>query len=185
MLNRFNELPYRNAVIIVTASFLSLIFIGLCMSIYLSREPRDTDEASVIKFEYCGEDPQALCVLSFGRDGSGDAIINFHVPDKKFPDFYLIIKKAGEENRYECVRNTEIPTSVFCSGAPLSLKQTIEIDLHASSDDELLASGRFLLQAFLVSTPNVTSTNDITDEATEVVEPTSTSTEVPTVYPYP
>src|SRR5436190_22587472 len=101
MLNRFNELPFKNAVIIVTASFVGFIFILFCvLTSFLRRTNDAADENSIIKFEYCGETPQELCVLSFGHDGSGDTIINFFVPDKKFQDFYLIVKKAGQESRY-------------------------------------------------------------------------------------
>src|SRR5690349_6588100 len=153
MLNRFNELPYKNAIIIVTGSFAAFIFIVLCILIpFLRNAGNAADEDAIIKFEYCGDSPKELCVLSFGHDGSGDTIINFFVPDKKFPDFYLIVKKAGQQSRYECIRNTEIKTSVLCRGAALSLKQTVEINIFASNSHELLATGRFLLEAFLIST---------------------------------
>jgi hypothetical protein len=198
MLSRFEALPLKNR-IIVAATIGMMIFLipVLLVTFSLRRANALITPIPPIKFEYCEAEPDALCILSFGRDGSGDTIINFYVPDKKFPDFYLIIKKEGTESRYECIRNEQIKTSVFCSGEALSLKKTVQIDIHAMEDDRLLATGTFLLQAFLVSTPlpgnetavttlkkpSATIPSEVTETSTPKVSQTSYPN--PTSYPYP
>ncbi len=190
MLSRFEELAPRNKIILAMTAGVVLFLIPLLLFTSILRR---TNTAGVptpaIKFEYCEAEPDALCILSFGRDGAGDAIINFFVPNKKFPDFYLIIKKAGTQSRYECTRNKQIKTSVYCIGDPLSLKQTIQIDIHANEDDRLLATGTFFLEAFLVSTPfaSGSGTPSTPREPSETLESTETPTlEISeTTYPNP
>jgi len=198
MLSRFDALSLKSRLIVAITIGMILFSIPLLLFVFLVRRAAMpvTPAADPIEFAYCEAEPDALCILSFGRDGAGDAIINFFVPDKKFPGFYLIIIKAGEESRYECRRNSQIKTSVFCSGEPLSLKQTIQIDIHANEDDRLLATGTFLLEAFLVSTPMAADSGTAAptlEESAVTLEITETSTpEVsetaypnPTAYPYP
>jgi hypothetical protein len=179
MLSRFEELTLRSRIILAMTVGVILLLIPALLFTFILRSTRTTSTPTPpIKFEYCEAEPDALCILSFGRDGAGQAIINFFVPEKKFPDFYLIIKKAGTASRYECIRNKQIKTSVFCSGEALSLKQTIQVDIHANDDDRLLATGTFLLEAFLVSTPLAVSSGTVTtlEEPTETMEIMETST---------
>lgn len=198
MLSRFDTLPLKNRLIVAITIGMILFSIPLLLFVFLVRRAAtpNTPVADPIEFAYCEAEPDALCILSFGRDGAGDAIINFFVPDKKFPSFYLIIKKAGAESRYECRRNSKIKTSVFCSGEPLSLRQTIQIDIHAKDDDRLLATGTFLLEAFLVSTSMAADSGTavptleqpaVTLESTETSTPEISETSYPnlTAYPYP
>lgn len=183
---------------ITSASLLILFLIPvIAITSILRKTSAPSEKASPIQFEYCGASLKELCILSFGRDGAGQAIINFHVPDRKFPAFYLIVKNAGAENRYECKKNAEIKTSVFCSGEPLSLRQTVEISLLANEDDRLLATGTFFIEAFLVSTQGTqapltegvrkataTPTISATEAATEA--PIASDTVTPdSAYPYP
>jgi hypothetical protein len=200
MLSRFEALPLNIRIIVAITIGMSIFLIPVLLVTFSLRHANALiTPIPPIKFEYCEADPDALCILSFGRDGSGDTIINFYVADKKFPDFYLLIKKAGTESRYECIRNNQIKTSVFCSGDALSLKQTIQIDIHANDDDRLLATGTFLLEAFLVSTPFASGTGTDTADVSTLEEPSATledtetstpevsetSTPNLTSYPYP
>jgi hypothetical protein len=179
MLSRFEALPLKIRIIVAITIGMSIFLIPVLLVTFSLRYTNALiTPIPPIKFEYCEADPDALCILSFGRDGSGDAIINFFVPDKKFPNFYLLIKKAVTESRYECIQNNQIKTSVFCSGDALSLKQTIQIDIHANDDDRLLATDTFLLEAFLVSTPfaSGTGTDTALQEPSATMEDTETST---------
>jgi hypothetical protein len=194
MLSRFEELTLRNRIILAMMVGVILLLIPALLFTFILRSTRTTSTPTPpVKFEYCEAEPDALCILSFGRDGAGQAIINFFVPDKKFPDFYLIIKKAGAESRYECIRNKQIKTSVFCSGEALSLQQTIQVDIHANDDGRLLATGTFLLEAFLISTPVVDGTGTAagtlqepaTTRETETSTPEVSETLYPDPYPYP
>jgi hypothetical protein len=179
MLNRVKALPLKFKVMMAATSFLILFLIPCLIFAFLSRDTdSSTKISSLIEFEYCGATPTELCVLSFGRDSTGDTIINFFVPDT-LPDFYLVIKKAGTENRYECTRNQEITTSVFCSGEPLSLKQTIEINLFANESNQQLAKGTFFIEAFLVITQNTPGTPVTSLQGTGSPSPSPTATPTP------
>jgi hypothetical protein len=105
----------------------------------------------ILKISYCGADPEALCVLSFGRDLDEHMIINLFVPDRKFPEFYLKIKRAAAESIYMCVKNSEVPTSVYCSGELIGLQEKMEINLISKEDDHLMAAGKLTLLAVLLS----------------------------------
>lgn len=120
-------------------------------------------------FEYCGARLTELCVVSFGRDALGNGIVNLHVPQMRYPTFYLNIVRRSGEDRFDCVLNKNVKTSVYCSGAPLILGEGLEIQIHASLDDRLLAQGTFTLTAFLVPTP-------VVEEAQETESTRSTST---------
>jgi hypothetical protein len=202
--------PSKNKVMIAMAGILICLIPVIALSLLLQGRDAPANEPSAGAFEYCGAAPSELCVLSFGRDGAGDAIINFFVPNKNFPEFYLVVKKAGTESRYECQKSTEIKTSVFCSGEPLSLQQTIEVHMLAEDDEHVLTTGNFFIEAILVSAqdPQVSqlagaeagispesfsmeqaltpgqnpppSTNSITGK----ISPTATATFEPS-YPYP
>jgi hypothetical protein len=113
-----------------------------------------TAEATVeppLSFGYCGAELTELCILSFGRDADGNAIINFFVPERDFPDFYLKISRFNGESVYVCVRSEEVPTSVICMGDVINLNERIEISIMSIEDYRLLARGRFTLTAILIS----------------------------------
>jgi hypothetical protein len=167
MLNRFKSLPFKSRIMLAMTGALILCSIPVIGLTLLLRQNNTAQPTDPIQFEYCGSTPTELCVLSFGRDGAGNALINFFVPNKKFPGFYLIVRKAGLEYRYVCQASSEIKTSVFCMGEPLSLKQTIQMDLFAQEDDGLLASGSFFIEAFLVSAQNFQSTPGTEDSTLE------------------
>jgi hypothetical protein len=167
MLNRFKSLPLKNRILFAITGVLILCSIPVIGLTLLLRQNDTAQPTDPIQFEYCGSTPTELCILSFGRDGAGNALINFFVPGKKFPGFYLIVRKAGLEYRYECQASSEIKTSVFCMGEPLSLKQTIQVDLFAQENDGLLASGSFFIEAFLVSAQNFQSTPGTEDSTLE------------------
>jgi hypothetical protein len=204
MLNGLKTLSFKKIMLAVTGGLiLTLIPVIMLAFLILRKADVSSDQAALIEFEYCGASPAELCILSFGRDGAGNALINFFVPNKKFPGFYLLVKKAGPEDRYECRKSSEIKTSVFCTGGPLSLRQTIEVNLLAEEDDQLLATGSFFIEAFLVAAQNAQVLPETTDQtadpfsleqglpaatnpATGKISPTVTPTVTPSSsYPYP
>ncbi|MCQ3935883.1 MAG: hypothetical protein DPW18_02430 [Chloroflexi bacterium] len=107
--------------------------------------------AEPVFFAYCGADLEDLCVLSFGRDGDGNTIVNLFVPEKKFPAFYLLVERVTGESRYECDKNDDVPTIVWCIGASINLDERIEIRILSKKDDRLLAKGRFTVTAVLIA----------------------------------
>ncbi len=109
-----------------------------------------TAEEPVLKIRYCGAEPEELCVLSFGRDAEEKFVVNLFVPEGDFPQFYVKIERAAGEGVYECVRNEEVQTSVYCLGDMVGLLEKMEVNLYSLEDDHLFAAGSFTLEAVLV-----------------------------------
>ena len=164
--------------ITVVAAIFMVLLCGIVVVFILSsrRASLNAEQVPPVKFSYCEAEPKELCILSFERGGPQNSFINFFVADRKFQDFYLIVKTEGKENRYECASNLKARTNVVCSGAPLSLKQTIEVNIFASENNQLLGTGVFFIEAFLISTSDTQPTGTAAIEPTPTEEPTETST---------
>ena len=177
MLKKSYEWTTLKKVITVTAVFM-VLFCGIIVMLILSsrRTNLNAEQDPPVKFSYCEAEPKELCILSFERGGPQNSFINFFVADRKFQDFYLIVKTEGRENRYECASNLKVRTNVVCSGAPLSLKQTIEINIFSSENNDLIGTGVFFIEAFLVSASEAQPTGTATIEPTFTDEPTETPT---------
>ncbi len=177
MLNRYYEWPASRKIILAITGIVILFSVIFTILILSKKTDTANSQNPATKLEYCETNPKDLCILSFGRGGPESSVINFFVPNQDFPYFYLTIKKAGTESRYTCIHNSEIRTSVLCSGDPLSLKQTIEINILASEDDRVLATGTFFIEAFLVSTLDFQAPGTVSVEAQP--SPTTQRTRTP------
>ncbi len=109
----------------------------------------------VLKIGYCGAEPEELCILSFGRDVDENMVVNIFVPDRKLPAFYLKIKKAAGESVYECEKDKEVRTNVFCYGDMVNLQERMEVSLFSKKEEQLIAVGAFTLKAILLSEPSL------------------------------
>lgn len=116
----------------------------------LSSEP-----VPVIKMGYCGAVSEGVCILSFGRDLEGNMVISLFVPDRDFPEFYLQVKRAAVDGRYECYKNGEVPTNVYCVGDPIALQEKMEVTLVSIEDEQVLAAGNFILESVRLSPTQV------------------------------
>ncbi len=169
---------------------LALLIVTACAFLLSDgQRPLELPTETVPAFGYCGAEPQELCILSFGRDANGNAIINFFVPQRDFPDFYLRIRRSTGESVYVCLKNEETPTSVLCMGDVLNLNERLEIDVRAVEDYRLLARGTFTLKAIRIlgwSSP-MPPLPDATAAAGSATPPPAASTATPSVsYPsYP
>jgi hypothetical protein len=179
---------------------LVLLVVTACASLFSGgQDPLETPAEPIPSFGYCGAELRELCILSFGRDANGNAIVNFFVPQRDFPDFYLRIRRLHGESVYVCVKNEETPTSVLCMGDVLHLNERVEIDVMAVEDFRLLARGTFTLKAILISPQGWGSPTPATQTPAPAAgtgtpspqhtgtPPTATSTSTPSVsYPsYP
>ncbi len=144
----------------------------------LQKAASEFDFAPVLKIGYCGAEPEELCVLSFGRDVDENMVVTVFVPDRKFPAFYLKIGRAVGENVYECEKDKEVRTYVFCYGDMVNLQERMEVSLFSLEDDHVLAVGQFTLKALLISEPSFAKESDGTSTPELVVDETPTSTEV-------
>ncbi len=127
-----------------------IVLLALTAGLLLRRALSQKNDP-VIKLGYCGPDPAELCILSFGRDQQDNMIVSLFVPEKDFPDFYVKVKRAAGENKYDCHRNKTLPVNVYCLGPGIGLQERMEISLFAVEDDRLLAEGKMSLQAVLLS----------------------------------
>lgn len=121
----------------------------------LQKAASKVDVEPVLKIGYCGTEPDELCILSFGRDVDENMVVNIFSPNRKFPEFYVKIKRAVGESVYECETDKEIRTNVFCYGDLANLQERMEVRLFAKEDERLLAMGDFTLKALLISEPSV------------------------------
>ena len=143
----------RKSILLVLAGILLLALLALTWRIIsLQKEASEIVAEKVLKLRYCGANPDELCILSFGRDAEENLAVSLFVPDRKFPDFYLKIKRITGESIYECEKNKEVSTSVFCYGEMVNLQEKMEVSLLAEKDDRLLAAGNLTLNAILLST---------------------------------
>jgi hypothetical protein len=132
-----------------------ILFIGIpiCIASILffnsQRTPQST-ATPTLNITYCGANPQEICIYSFGRDGTGDTIINLFLP-KDFPNFYLKINKTSGEAIYECKKNKDIETNAYCIGEALLLGEQIEITIFSLDGDIPIAFGKFAITAILIS----------------------------------
>lgn len=165
---------------VIVLGCLFLLIGGSGWTIYrLLKVPSPTVEPKT--FGYCGVNVKELCVVSFGQDVFGDTIINLYVPAMEYGDFYLKVIRRDTENEYECVRNKDFKTSVYCTGASINLGEGFGIQILSKKDGSLLAQGNFTLTAYLVTTPfevaTQTSKSGTASEApTSTVETRSTPT---------
>ncbi|MBK8781570.1 MAG: hypothetical protein IPO22_07135 [Anaerolineales bacterium] len=142
----------RKSILLVFAGIFSLALLLLAWRIVsLQKAASEAVSEPVLKISYCGAEPEELCVLSFGRDVDENMVVNIFVPDRKFPDFYLKIKRTAGESVYECEKDKEVPTNVYCYGDMVNLQERMEISLFAREDERLIAAGDFTLKAILIS----------------------------------
>ena len=150
----FSKLTSNQKALLIVSGV--ILFIGLAITsvivLIINLQPaEETVTEPPLNIEYCGVRLEQICVLSFGRDASGDTIINLFVPSDQFPDFYLKINKLSGEALYECEKNEDVETSVYCAGQALNLGEQIEITLISKDDDIPFAAGKFILTAILIS----------------------------------
>jgi hypothetical protein len=183
----------KSVLLLVGLTVLAVLVFVVWGVLFIEQAQSEPATESPLKFEYCGSELRELCLLSFGRDADGNAIINFFVPERDFPDFYLKISRYNGESVYVCVKSEEVPTSVICMGDVINLNERIEISIMSTEDYRLLARGTFTLMAILISSQAGISVPVFPTQATsgpllpvgtnESITPTPTS---PVSYPsYP
>jgi hypothetical protein len=148
-----SKLTSNQKALLGISGFILLIGIPICIASILFLNSQRTSQPTptpILNITYCGANPQEICVYSFGRDGTGDTIINLFLP-KDFPDFYLKINKTSGEARYECEKNDDVQTSAYCIGEAILLGEQIEITIFSLDEDIPIAFGKFAVTAILIS----------------------------------
>ena len=169
--------------LLIIATLGGIFIVCFAFSLWILFKPGDVPAAAIpepIRLEYCGAELETLCILSFGRDGDGNSIINLFVPKRKFPAFYLKVSRVTGESISKCNSYEEIPTTVYCVGEPINLDERIEISILSKADDALLATGRFTMTAVLIAADEAVTSQP---SATEPKSISGTKTRTPTPTP--
>lgn len=148
---KFSE---KFAKILVAGVALAFAVLACVLIWVFVRGNTNKDEAAEppVTVAYCGAELDQLCILSFGRDAQGDALINLFVPEDEYPDFYLKVGRSTGEVWFDCVKLEEVPTSVYCLGPALVLGERLQVELVAQEDNSrVLAAGTFTVRAILVA----------------------------------
>jgi len=148
-----SKLTTNQKILLVLFALILLIGISICIVSILFFTPSSTTEEPTAKpyttIQYCRNNPQELCLLSFGRDVYGNAVINIFTPDEKFPDFYLRIVRATGEIIYVCTQSES--STIICKGDALNLGERVEIFVTSTESYQIIAQGIFLIKAIYIS----------------------------------
>ena len=93
-----------------------------------------------------------LCVISFGADNLNQMVINFHLPRRKYPAFYVRVDFGESSEVYSCQGVKEVPTSAYCTGPRTPLGGAIVIKIFRADNDALIAQGEFVVAAIMLPT---------------------------------
>jgi len=167
----------RKTIWFILAGIVILALLALAWRIVsLQKAASEAVPEPVIKIGYCGAEPEELCVLSFGRDVDENMVVNIFSPDRKLPTFYLKIKRAAGESVYECEKDKEVQTNVFCYGDMVNLQEKMEVSLIAKADERLIVAGGFTLKAILISESSFAESSGGTSSLEATVGETPTFT---------
>src|SRR5512134_1382694 len=115
--------------------------------------PQETPTPAVVaELSMCDANAYGLCVVSFGADALNRMVINFKLPRRRFPPFYARVTHGGTTTKYECQVVPDVPTSAYCTGPRTPLGDAIDIKIHATADDRLLAAGTLVVAAIALPT---------------------------------
>ena len=172
-----SKLTSNQKILLIFVVLILLVGLSICIASVLFFAPSSTTEEatpeSYLTVQYCGTNPKELCLLNFGRDSYGNAIINLFIPDDEFPEFYLRIIRATDEMIYVCNKN-EGSSTVVCQGDALLLGERVEIHITSTESYQVIAQGIFLIKAICIS-PQEDDDNKSPQTKMPTASPTSTS----------
>jgi len=158
MLSKFSVKQKTLALLVIGVLIIGgLILFANIVKFAVNQFTPDPTHAPPLDITYCGANPEGICILSFGRDDSGDSMIHLFVSPPTFPDFYLIVNKTSGQVIYECEKNEDVETSVYCVGEAILLGEQVEITMLSIVGDIPIAFGKFAVTAILVASQNADS----------------------------
>jgi hypothetical protein len=177
-----SKLTSNQKILLILFALVLLIGTSICVASVLFFAPSSTTEEptpeAYLTIQYCGSNPKELCLLNFGRDSYGNAIINVFIPNDEFPEFYLRIIRTTDEVIYVCVKN-EGSANIVCKGDALLLGERVEIYITSTESHQIIAQGIFLIKAIYIS-PQEDDVNKPPQTKVPTVLPTSTPTSAET-----
>lgn len=167
----------RNRFFIILGGILAVFILGLG-ALVMFKSIRGSSDPSVVQITWCNENASGLCVVSFSTDSTDRMIINFQWPETDYPQFYVKGINRDIANIYSCEADLVNQTSTHCIGVRTPLGETIDVEVYSTDGDIIIARGRFVVSALLVSTP-------IIAPPSLTPMPTQTSPALPVVTPNP
>jgi hypothetical protein len=172
-----SKLTSNQKILLILLALILLIGISICIASVFFFTPASTTEeptsGSYLTIQYCGSNPKELCLLNFGRDGYGNAIIHVFIPNDEFPEFYLRIIRATDEIIYVCIKN-EGAATIVCKGDALLLGERVEIYITSAESHQIIARGIFIIKAIYILPPEAED-NEAPQTNLPTASPTSTS----------
>jgi hypothetical protein len=128
-------------------ALLALLLITSCGS-----EPESTPEATVtplpppLDITYCDINPSDLCLEGFGLDIDERLLILFKADDRLFANIYILADGPDGEMLFECQQSENFLENIYCLGDEFLEGESIKLNIHAKSNDRLIALGVFNVQ---------------------------------------
>jgi hypothetical protein len=134
------------------AGIITLVLILLAIILIANRR-NDRNDQPITDILLCDLSSDELCIVTFGANNLNRMVINFQLPSKDYPDFYVKGKNRGAFNVYSCETSNISPTSTYCTGMRTPLGEPIQIEVYTTDGDLLIARGTFMVSAILLSGP--------------------------------
>ncbi|MBL8099251.1 MAG: hypothetical protein JNK81_08715 [Anaerolineales bacterium] len=148
-----SKLTSNQKILLIAFALILLIGISICIASILFFTPSSTTEEPTAEpyttIQYCRNNLQEVCLLSFGRDIYGNAVINVFIPNEEFPEFYLRIVRTTDEIIYVCTKSES--STIICKGDALNLGERVEIFVTSTESYQIIAQGTFLIKAIYIS----------------------------------
>ena len=140
--------------------FLSLLIVLLLAG--CSRETEPTLEVSPtpgpppFEVTYCDITPSSdLCLEGFGQQEEDKMLILLIANDRFFANIYIRADLDQEEVVFECQQSQNFLENVYCLGDAFPEEENIKLNIHAKSNDRLIAEGVFIVQYGALPEPDV------------------------------
>ena len=163
--------------IAILAVFIILLIAGLrfLLGRLKGDQPQAGQRTLVSNLTYCNANDLKPCIVSFNLDtGDNTLLVNILTPASSYPDFYLKISNAYEENTYKCQQMDDFPTNVYCTGKEMHPGEPLHFAIISNAAKRVLAEGDFAIIGLLLVTPSVKATETV-ELAAGATEPPSTA----------
>ena len=171
--------------------YLALLLFTVLLLAGCSRETELTSEASPtpgpppFEVTYCDIAPSSdLCMEGFGQQEEDKMLILFIANDRFFANIYIRTDLDQEEVVFECQQSQNFLENVYCLGDAFPEDENIKLNIHAKSNDRLIAQGVFIVQYDALPEPDV-EFGVATPTATGPVPTVSSPTPEPSYPNYP
>ena len=106
----------------------------------------------------CGERQDVLCLVTFGLEPPDEMLIVLAAAPDLPQGLEVEVQHKGSTLQYLCESTEQTPGTVYCTGPQLPLGSTMLVQVYATKERYLVASGEFVLMALALPTVPVGGT---------------------------